>query len=143
MGSETEPWNRKGALKAENHVLCALVKSIVPNGLYKSMVPNGFSSGHQSLNRTRRAYIKPRNNLAWGIKASRMKGKITQWKSPAWGVRAQDGVHSGQGDWVRLVQVEWGWHPHNEVGDDGKLTAYRGIDQMSKYNKDKGFLLVG
>ena len=64
------------------------------------------------------------------------------------GVRAQDGVHIGQGDWVRLVQgfqgwVEWGWHPHKEVGDDGKLTAYRGIDQMSKYNKDEGFLIVG
>lgn len=63
-----------------------------------------FSSGHPNLNRTRKAYIKPRNNLAWGIKANRMKRKITQRKSPAWGVRAQDGVHIGQGDWVRLVQ---------------------------------------
>ena len=34
-------------------------------------------------------------------------------------------------------------HPHKEVSDDGKLTAYRGLDQMSKYNKDKGFLVVG
>lgn len=140
---ETEPLNRKGALKAENHVLCALVKSIVPNGLYNHGTKWIQLRTHQSLNRTRRAYIKPRNNLAWGIKDSRMEeeklhsGKVQHGESEPRmeSTLGAGGLGQAGTSGMRVTSTQrsgWWWKP----------TAYRGIDQMSKYNKDKGLLLV-